>query len=278
VIDRETAHTKTFDEVRPMILEMLQQQKAEQMADDISNQIADQIRRSGRVQIDDLGKQFMITVEDTQPLESGQPILQLGNSPEVADTVFRLRQGDVSSPIRTDLGYAVLSIKQIEPAHPGTLAEVRDKVLMDYKHDKAVELAKSRAEDLGKQMKAGGDPTKIAKSLGLDAKASDLFSRTGNVADIGGAALIPNAFTLPVGQSSAPLFLGANWVVYRVDDRQQANPDDLAKQQPDILQQLLDQKHEMAFEAFRTALENRIQQEGKLQYNQDALKRLTTPT
>jgi len=277
VIDREMARTKTFDEVRPMILEALQQQKAEQMADDTSNQIADQIRRSGRLQIDDLGKQFNMIVEDTQPLESGQPILQLGNSPEIADTVFRLRQGDVSAPIRTDLGYAVLSVKEIEPAHPGTLAEVHDKVLTDFRHDKAVELAKSRAEELSRRLMAGEDPAKVAKSLDLETKTSDLFSRTGNVPDVGGAALIPGAFTIPVGQSSAPLFLGTNWVVYRVDDRQEPNPDDLAKQAQDITQALLDQKREMAFEAFRTALDERIQQEGKLQYNQDSLKRLTTP-
>ena len=127
-------------------------------------------------------------------------------------------------------------------------------------------------------MKAGGDPEQVAKSLGLDAKTSDLFSRTGNVAGHRRRRPCSGCVYAACGPVQRASLSWANWVVYRVDDRQQANPDDMAKQQPRHPQQLLDQKHEMAFEAFRTALENRIQQEGKLQYNQDALKRLTTPT
>jgi peptidyl-prolyl cis-trans isomerase D len=275
VIDRETARTQTLDEVRSSILEGLQQDKAQQAAEDISGKIADDIRRSGRLPIDDLGKKYDLTVEDTQPLEAGQPILQVGNAPEIPETISRLRVGDLSAPIRTDLGYVVLSVKQIEPAHPGTLAEVRDRVLTDYRHEKAVELAKSRADELSRRLKAGEDPEKVAKSLGLEAKTSDLFARTGNVADVGGAAQLPDVFTLPVGQASSPVFLGTNWVVYRVLDHEQPNPDDLAKQRQDITQQLLDQRRELAFEAFRAALEQRIQQEGKLRYYEDNIKRLT---
>jgi peptidyl-prolyl cis-trans isomerase D len=278
VIDRETARTQSLDEVRAAIVDGLQQEKVEQLADDNSSQIADQIRRQGRVPIDDLGKKFNMVVEDTQPLEAGQPILQLGNAPDIPETVFRLRIGDLSTPIRTDLGYAVLSIKDVQAAHPGTFAEVRDKVLADYGHDKAVELAKSKADDLEKAFKAGADPQKAAKALGLEAKTSDLFARTGNVPDVGGAAQLPEAFSLPNGQSGLPVLLGTNWVVYRVVDHQQANPDDLAKQRQDITQQLLEAKQEVAFESFRTALESRLQQEGKLRYNADRVKRLTSPS
>ena len=39
-----------------------------------------------------------MTLDETPPLEAGQPILQLGNAPELTDTVFRLRVGDESAP------------------------------------------------------------------------------------------------------------------------------------------------------------------------------------
>jgi peptidyl-prolyl cis-trans isomerase D len=278
VIDRQAARTQTLDEVFPQILGALQEDQAQREAEDTSGQISAEIRRSGRVSIDDLAKKFNLKLGQTPPLETNQPIPEVGNSPELAETIFRLRPGDDSAPIHTDRGYVVISVKEDQPAHPATLAEVRDRVLADYRREKATDLAKSRAEELAKRAKSGEDLEKAAKALGLEAKTSDLFSRTGSVNDLGGAGQLGPAFSLSVGQTSDAVSLGANWAVYRVLDRQEANPADLAKQQMDIQQQLLDARRTMAFEAFRTALDNRTRQEGKLKLNAENLRRITTPS
>ena len=278
VIDRQAARTQPLDEVFPQILGALQEDQAQRAAEDISGQISAEIRRSGRVSIDDLAKKFNLKMGQTPPLEANQPIPEVGNSPELAETVFRLRPGDDSSPIHTDKGYVVISVKEDQPAHPATLVEVRDRVLADYRHEKATDLAKSRAEELAKRAKSGEDLAKAAKALGLEAKTSDLFSRTGSVSDLGGATQLGPAFTLSVGQTTDAVSLGVNWAVYRVLDRQEANPTDLAKQQQDIQQQVLNARRTMAFEAFRTALDKRIKQEGKLKLNGENLRRITTPS
>jgi peptidyl-prolyl cis-trans isomerase D len=278
VIDRQAARTQALDEVFPQILGTLQEDQAQRAAEDISGQISAEIRRSGRVSIDDLAKKFNLKLGQTPPLQANQPIPEVGNSPELAETVFRLRPGDDSSPIHTDRGYIVISVKEDQPAHPATLAEVRDRVLADYRHEKATDLAKSRAEELAKRAKTGEDLAKAAKELGLEAKTSDLFSRTGSVSDLGGAAQLGPAFTLSVGQTTDAVSLGVNWAVYRVLDRQEANRADLAKQQQDIQQQVLGARRTMAFEAFRTALDKRIRQEGKLKMNAENLRRITTPS
>jgi len=278
VIDRQNARTQALDEVYPQILSTLQEDQAERTAQDLSDQIAAEIRRSGRVSIDDLAKKFNLKFGQTQPLEVNQPVLDVGNSPELTETIFRLRPGDDSAPIHTDKGYVVISVKEDQPAHPAVLAEVHDKVLADYRRDKAAELAKSKAEELAKQAKSGEDLAKAAKALGLEAKTSDLFSRTGSVADLGGATQLASAFGMPVGQTSDAVSLGANWAVYRILEKQPANPADLEKQKQDIQQQLLDARRTMAFDAFRTALDTRMRQEGKLKMNADNLKRLTSPS
>jgi peptidyl-prolyl cis-trans isomerase D len=278
VIDRQTARTQTMDEVLPQILAALQEDQAQRAAEDLSAQIAGEIRRSGRVSIDDLAKKFNLKYSQTPPLEANQPILEVGNSPELAETIFRLRPGDDSAPIRTDKGYVVISVKEDQPAHPAMLAEVRDKVLADYRREKAADLAKTRTEELAKRAKSGEDLAKAAKALGLEAKTSDLFSRTGSVSDLGGAAQLAPAFSLTAGQTSDAVSLGTNWAVYRVLERQQADPTDLSKQQQDIQQQLLDARRTMAFEAFRTALDARMRQQGKLKLNAENLKRITAPS
>jgi peptidyl-prolyl cis-trans isomerase D len=278
VLDRQAARTQTMDEVFPQILGALQEDQAQRAAEDLSGQISAEIRRSGRVSIDDLAKKFNLKLGLTPPLEANQPIPEVGNSPELAETVFRLRPGDDSSPIHTDKGYVVISVKEDQPAHPAALSEVHDRVLADYRHEKATDLAKTRAEDLAKRAKSGEDLTKAAKALGMEAKTSDLFSRTGSVSDLGGAAQLGPAFSLSAGQTSDAVSLGANWAVYKVLDRQDANPADMAKQQQDIQQQLLDARRTMAFEAFRKSLDNSMRQGGKLKMNAENLRRITTPS
>ena len=278
VMERQAARTQTLDEVFPQILGALQEDQSQHAAEDLTAQISAELRRSGRVSIDDLAKKFNLKFGQTQPLEANQPIVEVGNSPELIETIFRLRPGDDSAPIRTDKGYVVISVKEDQPAHPATLAELRDRVLADYRREKAADLAKSRAEELARRAKSGGDLDKAAKTLGLEAKTSDLFSRTGSVNDLGGASQLGPAFSLAAGQSSDAVSLGANWTVYRVLERQQANPADLPKQEQDIRQQLLDGRRTMAFEAFRTALDNRMRREGKLKLNAENLKRIASPS
>jgi peptidyl-prolyl cis-trans isomerase D len=278
VVDQERARTQTIDEVRASILSALQQEKSEQTAEELSQQIAEEIRRAGRPPLEDLAGKYGLTLGDPLPVEPGQTLPDVGASPEIADTIFRLRPGDVSAPIRTDRGFVVLSVKEALPGHPGTLAEVRDRVLADYRRDRSNELAKSRAEELARRAKAGNDLAGAARALGFEAQTSDLVVRATAIPDVGSASQLGPAFTLAPGQAGDAVFLGANWVVFRVLERQAANPDDLSTQRQEINQQMLQSRREMAYEAFRTSLETRLRNEGRLEYNEANMRRLMNPT
>jgi hypothetical protein len=77
---------------------------------------------------------------------------------------------------------------------------------------------------------------------------------------------------MKAGDVGAPIGLGANWLVYRVAEKQEPNPADFEKQKKELTEQVLQTKRNTAFEAFRTALEARLKQEGKLQIMPDRLK------
>lgn len=277
VIDRETARTQTLDEVKTSIANQLQQDKAEQLGENVSTQIADEIRRSGRLPIEDLAKKFNMTTGEAKLVEANQPLPELGNAPGLMDGIFRQRVGDVGAPIHTDLGYVVLSVKDVQPSHPATLAEVRDRVASDFRRGRAVELAKSRAEELAKRAKSGENLAAAAKGLGFDVKTSDAISRTGSIPDVGSAKQFAAAFILPVGQTGEPMPLGQNWTVYRVAQHDPVNQDDFEKQKTKIEEQVVQRKRQTAYELFRTALKARLQQEGQLHFNAENLKRLISP-
>src|ERR1700722_12941507 len=198
VLDKETAHTKSFEEVRDSILQPVLDQKVTAEANDISSQMAAAVRQSDRQSLDDLAKKFNLEVGDTPPAAATDPILPLGNSPELHQVLSQLHQGELSQPLQIDSGDVILTLKAVIPAHQGTLAEVHDQVLADYQHEKSVELAASRAGELAKRAQTGEAFDQVAKSLGLTVKTSDPFAREGSVPDITSARQLSAAFTMPV--------------------------------------------------------------------------------
>jgi peptidyl-prolyl cis-trans isomerase D len=272
VLDRENAHTKPFEEVRDSIRGPLLLQKVDQEADAEADRIRDAVRKSNRGSLDDLAKQFNLSVTETRPVATTEPLLELGTGQEVKDTIFELHPGELSRPMRTDRGYVVLTVKEAQPAHQGVLSEVRDRVLADWKRDRAAELARSKAEELSKRLLGGESIQVAAKAMGIEVKTSDLFTRDGSIPGVGGAKQLAGAFRLAVGQNSAPVSGGSNWLVYRMAEKQEPAPSDFAKQFRELQERVLQAKRTLAFEAFRTALETRLRQEGKLKLRLDLLK------
>jgi peptidyl-prolyl cis-trans isomerase D len=277
VIDRQMARTQTFDEVKASIQSQLQQEKGDQLGETLSAQIAEEIRRSGREPIEELAKKFNLMTGEAKQVEANQPLPELGNAPGLLDDAFRLRVGDLSAPIHTDRGYVIFTVKEIQPSHAATLAEVHDRVLTDYRHEKALDLAKTRADELAKRVKAGENFATVAKALGLEMKTSDPVARTGSIPDAGSAKQIAAAFTMPVGQGGDPVPVGNNWLVYRVAQHDPINMEDFAKQKTAVETQALQAKRQAAYEMFRTSLEARLRQQGVLKVNQANMKKLTTP-
>jgi peptidyl-prolyl cis-trans isomerase D len=274
IMDKESAHTKPFDEVKDSIRTPLLLSQADKQAGDVADKLSQAIRQSNQVSLDDLAKQYHLTVGETRPVAATDPLLELGNSPEVkvSDSIFRLRQGELSLPVHTDRGYLILSIKQILPVHQGSLEEVRDKVVAELKQQKASAEARVKADELSKRVKAGEKFDVAAKALGLEAKISDDLARSGSISNVASGKQLAPAFQLKPGDVGPPLNLGANWLVYKVADKREPKPEDFDKQKKEITEAVLQNKRSLAFEAFRTALEDRLKKEGKLQLMPEKLK------
>jgi peptidyl-prolyl cis-trans isomerase D len=274
IIDKESAHTKPFDEVKDSIRTPLLLSEADKRAGDVADKLSQAIRQSNKVSLDDLAKQYHLTVGETRPVAATDPLVELGNSPDVkvSDAIFRLRQGELSLPVHTDRGYLVLSIQQILSAHQGSLDEVRDKVVAELKQEKASAEAHTKADELTRRVRAGEKFDSVAKALGLEAKTSEDFARAGSISGVASGKQLAPAFQLKPGDVGPPLNLGNNWVVYKVVDKQEPKPEDFDKQKKEITEQVLQNKRSLAFEAFRTALEDRLKRDGKLQLMPEKLK------
>jgi peptidyl-prolyl cis-trans isomerase D len=276
IMEKETAHTKPFEEVKESLRAPLVLSQADKLASDAADQLSAAIRQSNKVSLDDLAKQYHLISGETRPITATDPLLELGNSQDVKDAIFRLRPGELSLPVRTDRGYVVLSLKEAQPAHQGSLEEVRDRVLTDLKREKSTDLAKNKAEELARRVKAGEKFDSAAKALGLEPKTSDSIARDGSISGGPSGKQLGAAFNLKSGDVGAPLNLGQNWFVYRVAEKVEPNPADFETQKKQLMEGVLQSKRDMAYKAFQLALNDRLKQEGKLKLMPEKLKSFGT--
>ena len=274
VLDKEVAHTKSLDEVKASIVNTLTQEKLNSEEGDLSDKLTAAVRQPGQQTVDSIAKQFNLQTGETPVVSVTDPVGDFGSSTTLQEALFSLRPGELSQPISINRGYVIISVDKILPGHQGTLAEVRDRVLADYRKEKAQSLAQQKADQLAKDVKAGTMFDKAAKTLDLEAKTTDPITRTSQVADIGPANEFSAAFNMSQGQTSGPVLLNGNWIVYQVKSKQEASPADFAKAKDSLEKQILEQKQSTAFEAFHDALQKRYEQEGKLGFNEANLKLL----
>src|SRR5258708_33082530 len=103
--EKEAANTKTFEEVKDSLRAPLLLSQADKLAGDTADKLSAAIRQSNKISLDDLAKQYHLTVNETRPVSATDPLLELANSQEAKDAIFHLRSGELSLPVRTDRGY-----------------------------------------------------------------------------------------------------------------------------------------------------------------------------
>ena len=144
----------------------------------------------------------------------------------------------------------------------------------------AVILPETAANEAAKQsvekLKAGEDMQKLAKSLKLAVVESAEVGPSDSVEGLGPAHYVDDAFKSPVGAILGPLYLpDQRYVVYKVIDRQSADPVRMAAERPIMIQQMKQQKAKAEYDLFLDSILTKLEAEGKVKVNQDAMKRLS---
>src|ERR1700737_2190192 len=74
VLEKETAHTKPFDEVKDSLRAPLLLSQADKLASDTADQLSAAIRQSNKISLDALAKQYLLTVNETRPVSAQDPL------------------------------------------------------------------------------------------------------------------------------------------------------------------------------------------------------------
>lgn len=142
------------------------------------------------------GRTFGTVAKDVAKMDAGPVDLglvaadELGE-PALADAAFKLDKDGISEPIKTDFGWHILHVTEIQPARTETFEEAKPKLAAELAHDAADSQIGKLMNKVDDALARGDDFDKVASELQLKVtKATDV--------DQSGHSLAGNTFTLPL--------------------------------------------------------------------------------
>ncbi len=218
VVEKRPAGYKPFEDVKDQIRSQIVEQNGKDQAREAitrARALMDQKKPTSPEQFTAFAND-KVSSNDTQWFSKSDPIAGLGHNPVLAGWAFAAKQGDVGDVIGTQRGPAIPYLLAIRPAGISPLAEIRDRVELDAKMDRARDLAR---DTMARAMPA---PTidALAAKLGLTGGDATVTS-AGTINGINGdtQALADAALAAKPGELKGPVLVGDGAVAFQVIDQ-----------------------------------------------------------
>jgi peptidyl-prolyl cis-trans isomerase D len=136
----------------------------------------------------------------------------------LGDTLFAMKIGDVSAPVKSQFGYHILKLEQIEAGEAKPFEQVRAELDSQYRQERSADLFGERQEELSKRLDKGAtDIDKLAQDLGLTRGSVPEFLRGGGAEPLGSSVDLQQTVfgdaTLNQGKIGGPIGLGDDRLV-----------------------------------------------------------------
>jgi peptidyl-prolyl cis-trans isomerase D len=272
VVDNQPEVVRPLEQVKTEIVDQLRWQKAQQAAEAQAKTLASDAKTPA--DLERLARERNIEFRESGLFSTTDPIDALGPQPELATTMFGLKEGEVSKPQRVARGWVVGTVTGRQEPYVPTIDEVKDKVREDVVRDKAAGLAKERAAAIAADLKTAKDFAATAKKHGLDVKPTELIARGSAIPDIGMNEDVDKAaFSLPVNGVSDPITTPGGTAIIRVTERQDVTEAQIASGRDDLREEMNQQRRDRFFSAYMQKAKAGL----KININQDVFAQVLGP-
>jgi peptidyl-prolyl cis-trans isomerase D len=274
VLEKQSAHLQTLDEVKPAIIATLKNQnvfdRMQELADKAHAELVKSPQNAAQIATQ-LNLQYLVL----PGYRAGAPVAQLGSDPSLLAAVQTMKAGEVSQVLQAGNKLVVAVVTGVHPPHPAQLAEVEDQVRQQYLQGEATRIIAEKASKAAEMLKQnGGDLQAVAKAVGGEVKNTDFFTSSGAVEGIGSAALLSNLFNQPVGTVFGPLPAAGLTVVGKVADRQDADMSKFAQERDGIIEQLKGKEKADRLTLMQDSILTDLIKRGKVKRHQQVIDRL----
>jgi len=270
VIEREVAFTQPLESVQEQIQGVLSQEKATAKMEAAIESAAEKLRAAGS--IDALTAEYPLLVpQDTPFFGAEDPLPQLGNSIEATRQVFEADVLGITPAIALGPGggYAFLQVLEEREASVAPFEDVQNQARQQLRDQRALELARNRADDVHQQLTGeGGDGSDI------EFLTNESYFRGSQLPEAGrSVAVEARAFEMPVGELSPPLVSDNGYVLIRVLEKSGFDAEDFTEQKASFEEQILAEQRSRMWGAFVQNLQSRYSD--RVQIDWQAIRSIT---
>ena len=263
--EKQTAHTKSFDEVRGTILATMVRDKEAQGAQTYAASLAGEAQKTGLAKT---AAAHHLQIVTTDYLAQGAIAPGLADSSKLMTEAFSAKKDGPPAVASTGEGYAVFQVADIRAAHAPTFDAYKSHLVEDFREQQLPQLLAAKTNALAAEVKQTGNLNNAAKTVGATVKTSDFVGRDGQVPDLGQLGQIaPQVFNLADGQVSSPINTGRNGIVIKLTGKQEPQPADIAKNLPSAREQMADQRREELFAVYVTNITQQYEKSGRVLMN-----------
>jgi peptidyl-prolyl cis-trans isomerase D len=186
------------------------------------------------------------------------------------DTLFGMKVGDIAGPVKSQFGYHLIKLEEIQAGEARPFEAVRAELDAQYRQDRSADLFGDRQEQITTAIERGdSDLDKLARELGLTRGSIAEFLRGGGAEPLGSSADLQQAVfsdaTLNQGKIGGPVALGEDRIVIvKVTQHRKAEVKPLAAVRDDIIGLLRQERAVAAAKAAAADMLTKLEAGGKL--------------
>jgi peptidyl-prolyl cis-trans isomerase D len=273
ILRRGESVPKTFEMAKPELLVSARNNRGYKIAQRIAQKAQDRLKETKDPQkvAQELAAEANMSpadmVRETPFVKPGDNVPNIGSSQQFEDGIAPLNNpNDVGERTPVKDGFAVpMLIEKRDPRIP-EFDEVKDKVLVAVKQEKAKSQLEQTAKDIIAGAKTPADLKAAAQKYGLEAKAEANYKIGTPFADLGSSTILDQ----PLNNAKAgevltsPIFLNENYLVIGVTKRTEADMAEFAKQRDTLMETAQNDRKNQVFEDYLASVQQRMKQDGDI--------------
>ena len=280
ILRRGDSVPKTFEMAKPELLVSARNNRGYKIAQRIAQKAQDRLKETKDPQkvAQELAAEANMSpadmVRETPFVKPGDSVPNIGSSQQFEDGIAPLNNpNDVGERTPIKDGFAVLMLVEKRDPRIPEFDEVKDRVVVAVKQEKAKSQLEQTAKDIIASAKTPADLKAAAQKYGLEAKAEANYKIGTALADLGSSTVLDQPLNnAKAGEVvSAPVFLNENYLVLGVTKRTEADMAEFAKQRDSLMETAQNDRKNQVFEDYLTGVQQRMKQDGDIKVYTEVL-------